>query len=160
MAENDIAPIDLIVVNLYAFEETVRGGADFATCVENIDIGGPALIRAAAKNHNFTTIVIDPQYQSVMVDMEAHAGGTTEELRKTLAATAYARTAAYDTAIATWFSGQVDEPYLEFFALGGRLQQKYVTVRIPSNGGILFVIGIPSRRVDFGSGPRQRSQLQ
>ncbi|MEC7304035.1 MAG: bifunctional phosphoribosylaminoimidazolecarboxamide formyltransferase/IMP cyclohydrolase, partial [Pseudomonadota bacterium] len=125
MAENDIAPIDLIVVNLYAFEETVRGGADFATCVENIDIGGPALIRAAAKNHNFTTIVIDPQqYQSVMVDMEAHAGGTTEELRKTLAATAYARTAAYDAAIATWFSGQVDKPYLEFFALGGRLQQK------------------------------------
>ncbi|MED6311293.1 MAG: bifunctional phosphoribosylaminoimidazolecarboxamide formyltransferase/IMP cyclohydrolase, partial [Pseudomonadota bacterium] len=72
MAENDIAPIDLIVVNLYAFEETVRGGADFATCVENIDIGGPALIRAAAKNHNFTTIVINPQqYQSVMDDMEA-----------------------------------------------------------------------------------------
>ena len=94
------------------------------TYVENIDIGGQH-IRAAAENHNFTTIVIDPQqYQSVMVDMEAHAGGTTEELRKTLAATAYARTAAYDAAIATWFSGQVDEPYLEFFALGGRLQQK------------------------------------
>ena len=83
MAENDIAPIDLIVMNLYAFEETVRGGADFATCVENIDIGS-LYARAAAKNHNFTTIVIDPQqYQSVMVDMEAHAGGTTEELQTT-----------------------------------------------------------------------------
>ncbi len=125
MEENDIAPIDLIVVNLYAFEETVRGGGDFQTCVENIDIGGPALIRAAAKNHQFTTIVINPsQYQSVMIDMETHAGGTTEKLRKNLAATAYARTSAYDAAIATWFSNQVEEPYLEFFAIGGQLQQK------------------------------------
>ena len=125
MDENDIAPIDLIVVNLYAFEESIRTGGDFLTCVENIDIGGPALIRAAAKNHQYTTIVINPpQYQSIMVDMEAHAGGITEELRKNLAATAYARTAAYDAAIATWFSGQVEEPYLEFFALGGQLQQK------------------------------------
>ena len=125
MEENDIAPIDLIVVNLYTFEEAVRGGGDFPTCVENIDIGGPALIRAAAKNHLFTTIVINPlQYQSVMVDMESHAGNTTEELRKNFAATAYARTAAYDAAIATWFSRQVEDPYLEFFAIGGQLQQK------------------------------------
>jgi phosphoribosylaminoimidazolecarboxamide formyltransferase/IMP cyclohydrolase len=125
MDENNIAPIDLIVVNLYAFEESVRAGGDFLTCVENIDIGGPALIRAAAKNHKYTTIVINPpQYQSIMVDMEAHAGGITEELRKNLAATAYARTAAYDAAIATWFSGQIEEPYLEFFALGGQLKQK------------------------------------
>ncbi len=125
MAENDIRPIDLITVNLYAFEETVRGGNDFETCVENIDIGGPALIRAAAKNHAFTTIVIDPQqYQSVMVDMDAHKGCTSLELRRNLATTAYARTAAYDAAIANWFSEQIDEPYLEFFAMGGRLQQK------------------------------------
>ena len=125
MEENDIAPIDLIVVNLYTFEEAVRGGGDFPTCVENIDIGGPALIRAAAKNHLFTTIVINPlQYQSVMVDMESHAGSTTEELRKNFAATAFARTAAYDAAIATWFSRQVEDPYLEFFAIGGQLQQK------------------------------------
>lgn len=125
MEENDIEPIDLIVVNLYAFEETVNSGADFNTCVENIDIGGPALIRAAAKNHAFTTIVIDPQqYQAVMVDMTANGGGISSELRRSLAATAYARTAAYDAAIANWFSDQTDEPYLEFFAVGGRLQQK------------------------------------
>lgn len=125
MAENDIEPIDLIVVNLYAFEETVQGGADFDACVENIDIGGPALIRAAAKNHAFTTIVIDPQqYQGVMVDMEAHDGSISLDLRRTLAATAYARTAAYDAAIANWFSEEIDEPYLEFFAFGGRLKQK------------------------------------
>lgn len=125
MAENDIEPIDLIVVNLYAFEETARSGADFASCVENIDIGGPAMIRAAAKNHAFTTIVIDPQqYQSVMLDMEAHKGSISLDLRRNLAATAYARTAAYDAAIANWFSEQIDEPYLEFFAFGGRLQQK------------------------------------
>ena len=125
MAENDIRPIDLIAVNLYAFEETVRAGNGFETCVDNIDIGGPALIRAAAKNHAFTTIVIDPQqYQSVMVDMDAHKGCTSPELRRNLAATAYARTAAYDAAIANWFSEQIDEPYLEFFAMGGRLQQK------------------------------------
>ena len=125
MAENDIRQIDLIAVNLYAFEETVRAGNDFGTCVENIDIGGPALIRAAAKNHAFTTIVIDPQqYQSVMVDMDAHKGCTSPDLRRNLAATAYARTAAYDAAITNWFSEQIDEPYLEFFAIGGRLQQK------------------------------------
>lgn len=124
MAANDIEPIDLIVVNLYAFEETVQGGGDFDACVENIDIGGPALIRAAAKNHAFTTIVIDPQqYQSVMVDMETHSGAVSLELRRKLAATAYARTAAYDAAIANWFSEQIDEPYLEFFAFGGRLRQ-------------------------------------
>ena len=125
MAENDIRQIDLIAVNLYAFEETVRAGNDFGTCVENIDIGGPALIRAAAKNHAFTTIVIDPQqYQSTMVDMDAHKGCTSPDLRRNLAATAYARTAAYDAAITNWFSEQIDEPYLEFFAIGGRLQQK------------------------------------
>ncbi|MEL0021329.1 MAG: bifunctional phosphoribosylaminoimidazolecarboxamide formyltransferase/IMP cyclohydrolase, partial [Rickettsiales bacterium] len=102
----------------------MQGGGDFDACVENIDIGGPALIRAAAKNHAFTTIVIDPQqYQSVMVDMETHSGAVSLELRRKLAATAYARTAAYDAAIANWFSEQIDEPYLEFFAFGGRLRQ-------------------------------------
>ncbi|PPR63866.1 MAG: Bifunctional purine biosynthesis protein PurH [Alphaproteobacteria bacterium MarineAlpha4_Bin2] len=125
MVEHDIQPIDLIVVNLYAFEKTVSGGDNFETCVEHIDIGGPALIRAAAKNHLFTTVVIDPQqYQSVMIDMEKHKGKTSSNLRRNLAATAYARTAAYDAAIAGWFGDQVDEPYLEYFAFGGKLQQK------------------------------------
>ena len=91
MADHGIQPIDLVVVNLYPFEETVAKGAEYAEVIENIDIGGPALIRATAKNHAFTTIVIDPQqYQSVMVDMDAHKGCTSPELRQNLAATAYA----------------------------------------------------------------------
>ena len=123
--EHDIRPIDLIVVNLYAFEQTVREAKDFDTCVENIDIGGPALIRAAAKNHKFKTIVIDPlQYQSVIADMKEKNGSISSELRRSLAATAFARTAAYDASIASWFRDQIDEPHPKYFAFGGRLQEK------------------------------------
>ena len=125
MWENDIRPIDLIVVNLYPFEETAEAENDYASCIENIDIGGPALIRASAKNHVFTSIVIDPQqYQTVMADMKKFEGSTSLSLRKTLAAAAYARTAAYDAAIASWFSKETDNKYLDYFAFGGRLKQK------------------------------------
>ena len=101
MSEHEIAPIDLVVVNLYPFEATVARGADFTTCVENIDIGGPALIRASAKNHDFVTVVVDPaDYAAVLDELGAHSGATTLALRRKLAAKAYARTAAYDSAIA------------------------------------------------------------
>src|SRR5690349_6838273 len=94
MSEHKIAPIDLVVVNLYPFEATVARGADFATSVENIDIGGPALIRASAKNHDFVTIVVDPaDYAAVLEEMATHQGATTLALRRKLAAKAYARTA-------------------------------------------------------------------
>src|SRR6201999_2259430 len=100
MRDHKIAAIDLVVVNLYPFEATVARGADFATSVENIDIGGPALIRASAKNHDFVTIVVDPgDYQVVLDEMAAHKGATSLALRRKLAAKAYARTAAYDSAI-------------------------------------------------------------
>jgi phosphoribosylaminoimidazolecarboxamide formyltransferase / IMP cyclohydrolase len=104
-----IAPIDLLVVNLYPFEETVANGADFATCVENIDIGGPAMIRAAAKNHAGVTVVVDPaDYARVLADMAANNGATTLALRRELAHRAYAKTAAYDGAISNWFGAVVD----------------------------------------------------
>src|SRR5512132_1318889 len=101
MRSHGIRPIDLLVVNLYPFEAAVAKGAGFATCIENIDIGGPALIRAAAKNHAFVTVVADTaDYPRVRDEMAANHGATTPELRRQLAARAYARTAAYDAAIA------------------------------------------------------------
>src|SRR5476649_1488236 len=111
MSDHKIAPIDLVVVNLYPFEATVARGADFPTCFENIDIGGPALIRASAKNHDFVTIVVDPKdYTSVLDELAAHKGATTLMLRRALAAKAYARTASYDSAIANWFAQQKGDP--------------------------------------------------
>jgi phosphoribosylaminoimidazolecarboxamide formyltransferase / IMP cyclohydrolase len=109
-----IAPIDLVVVNLYPFEATVAGGAGEADAIEMIDIGGPALLRAAAKNHASVTVVSDPgDYGQVIAEIKATPGGTSETLRRTLAGRAFARTAAYDAAIARWFSGRLDEPLPE-----------------------------------------------
>src|SRR6266849_2573725 len=91
-----IRPIDLLVVNLYPFEETVAKGAAYAACIENIDIGGPAMIRAAAKNHADVAVVVDPEdYAGVLAELRTHGGATTLALRQRLAAKAYARTAAY-----------------------------------------------------------------
>lgn len=124
MADHGIAPIDLVVVNLYPFEQTVAKGADFATCIENIDIGGPALIRAAAKNHDAVTVVVDPEdYAHVRGEMEANGGATTPALRRHLAAAAYARTGAYDAAIASWFGEQLGERFPRRIAVGGELKQ-------------------------------------
>jgi len=124
MAEHDIAPIDLLCVNLYPFEATVARGAPFAECIENIDIGGPALIRAAAKNHAFVTVIVDAaDYPRLMAEMEAGDGATTGEFRKTLAARAYARTGAYDGAISAWFAGQLGEPFPERAVFSGELRQ-------------------------------------
>jgi phosphoribosylaminoimidazolecarboxamide formyltransferase/IMP cyclohydrolase len=103
-----IVPIDLVAVNLYPFEATVAAGADFSACVENIDIGGPAMIRSAAKNHEFVSVLTDPaQYAEFQAALDA--GGTTMALRRALAAAAFARTAAYDAAIAAWFAHQQGE---------------------------------------------------
>ena len=103
MKDHDVAPIDLLVVNLYPFEATVAKGAAFDDCIENIDIGGPAMIRAAAKNHNDVAVVVDADdYPRVLDELKTHGGATTLALRKALAQKAYARTAAYDAAIASW----------------------------------------------------------
>src|SRR5689334_5425607 len=97
MEEHDIAPIDLVVVNLYPFLSTVMSGADRDTVIENIDIGGPSMVRSAAKNHADVAIVTDPaNYAELLAELDAHDGSTTLDLRKKLAAKAYALTAAYD----------------------------------------------------------------
>ena len=117
-----IRPIDLLVVNLYPFEETIAKGADFATSIENIDIGGPAMIRAAAKNHDDVTVVVEPQdYDLLLAEMTQRAGMTTLALRRRLAAKAYARTAAYDAAISNWFAAQLADPAPAYRAVAGRL---------------------------------------
>jgi phosphoribosylaminoimidazolecarboxamide formyltransferase/IMP cyclohydrolase len=124
-AAHDIAPIDLLIVNLYPFEATIAKGAAYAECVENIDIGGPAMIRAAAKNHAAVTVVVDPQdYAPVLDAMRGNGGATTLALRKSLAAKAYARTAAYDAAIAGWLAAAVGEAAPAWRAFGGRLAQE------------------------------------
>ena len=125
MEDQGIRPIDLLVVNLYPFEATVRDGADFAACIENIDIGGPAMIRAAAKNHEFVTVVVDPgDYAPVMDEMKTEGGGTTAEFRRRLAARAFARTGAYDAAVSGWFAGQLGEPFGPHMAAGGTIRQR------------------------------------
>ena len=104
MAEHAIAPIDLVVVNLYPFLNTVMSGADRDTIIENIDIGGPSMVRSAAKNHAHVAIVTDPaDYATLLEQLDAN-GGTTLEFRKKLAAKAYALTAAYDSTISQWFA--------------------------------------------------------
>jgi len=108
MDAHNIGGIDLVVVNLYPFEETVAKGAPYDEVIENIDIGGPAMIRSAAKNHGFVSVVVDTEdYAAVIEELAAHAGQTTYALRQRLAQTAYARTAAYDTAVSTWMAAQV-----------------------------------------------------
>ena len=122
-AAHDIAPIDLAVVNLYPFEATVAKGAGYDDCIENIDIGGPALIRGAAKNHAGVTVVVEPaDYARVLEEMRANGGSTTLELRKALAAKAYARTAAYDSAIGNWFAATLGEEMPEWRTFGGHLK--------------------------------------
>ena len=116
-----IGDIDMVVVNLYPFEATVAKGADRDTCIENIDIGGPAMIRAAAKNHDFVTIVTDPKdYDAVMAEMASHAGATTLKLRRRLAFAAYSKTAAYDAAISSWMAAQEDEIFPDRLILAGQ----------------------------------------
>ncbi|HWV95942.1 MAG TPA: bifunctional phosphoribosylaminoimidazolecarboxamide formyltransferase/IMP cyclohydrolase [Xanthobacteraceae bacterium] len=124
MQDHGIAPIDLLVVNLYPFEATVDKGAPYDDCIENIDIGGPAMIRAAAKNHDDVAVVVEAEdYQAVLDELAANNGATTLTLRRRLAAKAYARTAAYDAAISNWFAVQLKDNAPDYRAFGGRLVQ-------------------------------------
>jgi phosphoribosylaminoimidazolecarboxamide formyltransferase / IMP cyclohydrolase len=124
LAKHAIAPFDLLVVNLYPFEDAVAGGADRQTALETIDVGGPAMIRAAAKNHASVTVIVDPaDYSAVLAEIDAHGGATLPETRKALAAKAFARTAAYDAAISQWFSPEADDAAPAYAAFGGKLRQ-------------------------------------
>jgi phosphoribosylaminoimidazolecarboxamide formyltransferase/IMP cyclohydrolase len=123
MADHAIGGIDLVYVNLYPFESTVASGADYATAVENIDIGGPAMIRSAAKNHGYVAVCTEiADLRAVLAELEAD-GTTSLELRKRLAAKAYARTAAYDAAISAWFADALGETAPTRRAFAGELAQ-------------------------------------
>jgi phosphoribosylaminoimidazolecarboxamide formyltransferase/IMP cyclohydrolase len=142
MQAHAIAPIDLVAVNLYPFEATVAGGAAFDDCVENIDIGGPALIRAAAKNHDFVAVLTEPaQYEQVLAAI-ATAGGTSLALRRQLAGAAYARTAAYDAAIAGWFAGAAGENFPERLAIAGTRRQTLRYGENPHQQAAFYVNGL------------------
>ena len=124
METHGIAGIDMLVSNLYPFEETLTGGADTATIVENIDIGGPAMIRAGAKNHGYVTVVVDPaEYDTVLQALKSANGETDFALRQRLAAAAYARTAAYDAAVSTWFAGVVGDKMPQRVSVSGTLSE-------------------------------------
>jgi len=119
--EHKIADIDMVVVNLYPFEATVAKGADRDTCIENIDIGGPAMIRAAAKNHEFVAIITDPKdYDAVMAEMAALGGATSLKLRRRLALDAYARTASYDAAISRWMAEEEEITFPDRLSIAGQ----------------------------------------
>lgn len=125
MKAHNIAPIDLLVVNLYPFEETVVKGAGYDDCIENIDIGGPAMIRAASKNHADVAVIVDvSDYSTILEALAANQGATDLALRKKLAQKAYARTAAYDAAISNWFAAQLGEDTPDYRAIGGALAEK------------------------------------
>lgn len=142
MREHNIAPIDLLVVNLYPFEATAASGAGFDTCIENIDIGGPALIRAAAKNHAFVTVVVDPaDYPRLVAEIEDGEGATTAEFRRSLAAKAYARTGAYDAAIADWFNGALREPFPDRLVFAGVRKQTLRYGENPHQAAAFYVSG-------------------
>jgi phosphoribosylaminoimidazolecarboxamide formyltransferase/IMP cyclohydrolase len=137
-----IAPIDLLVVNLYPFEAKAAKGAAFDACIENIDIGGPAMIRAAAKNHASVTVVVDPEdYARVLDGIGRNGGATTLGLRKALAAKAYARTAAYDAAISAWLAETLGETAPTWRTLGGRLAQKLRYGENPHQAAAFYLSG-------------------
>ena len=126
-----IALIDLVVVTLYPFEQAVADGSDVETCIENIDIGGPAMIRSAAKNHRWVSIVTNPSdYQLIINEMNANQGAITQNLRRQFARTAFARTAAYDAAIASWFNDRLGQPAPDQLTISG---QRRETLRYGEN---------------------------
>ncbi|MDR3498537.1 MAG: bifunctional phosphoribosylaminoimidazolecarboxamide formyltransferase/IMP cyclohydrolase [Parvibaculum sp.] len=141
METHGIAAIDLLCVNLYPFEATVAKGAGYDECVENIDIGGPAMIRAAAKNHAYVAVIVEgSDYAAVIEELKAKKG-TTLALRKRLAQKAYARTAAYDAAISNWFADELKETAPEWRAFGGQLKQTLRYGENPHQHASFYVTG-------------------
>ncbi len=143
MAEHAIGAIDLVVVNLYPFEATVAKGAERDEVIENIDIGGPSMVRSAAKNHAYVTIVTDPaDYAALTAQLEANSGATTYEFRRALAGKAYAATAAYDAMISQWFA-TVDQgqTFPETLAITGKLS---TTLRYGENPHQSAALYLPS----------------
>ncbi len=155
MAEHGIPGIDLLVVNLYPFAQTVASGADRATCVENIDIGGPAMLRAAAKNHAFVTVVTSPDdYETVMAEMAANEGAVSERLRRRLAADAFAHTAAYDAEVARWMAEQGEIPFPRELSLAGQRKDVLRYGENPHQGAAVYTTSVAR------PGAVQATQLQ
>ncbi|APX16146.1 bifunctional phosphoribosylaminoimidazolecarboxamide formyltransferase/IMP cyclohydrolase [Phaeobacter inhibens] len=124
MDEHGIGAIDLLVVNLYPFEETVAKGGDYDSCIENIDIGGPAMIRAASKNHLFVNVVVDVEdYEPLLAELDKNDGQTSYGFRQWLAQNAYARTAAYDAAVSNWMADALHLEAPRRRAVAGQLAQ-------------------------------------
>ena len=111
LKDHDITPIDIVWIDLYPFEATIAAGGAFEAAIENIDIGGPAMIRSSAKNHPYVSVCVDKEAMDEVLAAIAEAGATTMALRKSLAARAFARTASYDAAVSTWFAGQLGDTY-------------------------------------------------
>jgi phosphoribosylaminoimidazolecarboxamide formyltransferase/IMP cyclohydrolase len=141
MKQHGIEAFDVLYVNLYPFEATVARGADFDTCTENIDIGGPAMIRAAAKNCGFIAVATDADDMAAILDEAKTHGGTTLALRKRLAAKAFSRTGAYDAAISAWYADQLGETAPTWRALGGKLKQKLRYGENPHQKATFYVTG-------------------
>jgi len=141
MNEHGIDPIDLVVVNLYPFVNTVIGGADRDTIIENIDIGGPSMVRSAAKNHAHVAIVTDPaDYSTLLAELDSCGGSTTLALRKKLAAKAFALTAAYDSVISQWFAfGDQNQRFPETWTLAGKLKMGLRYGENPHQQAALYV---------------------
>lgn len=141
METHGIGQIDLLCVNLYPFEETVAKGGDYDDCVENIDIGGPAMIRAAAKNHAYVAVIVEgSDYATIVEEIKSHKG-TTAATRKALAHKAYARTAAYDAAISNWFATTLENEAPEWRAFGGHLKQTLRYGENPHQNAAFYVSG-------------------
>ena len=142
MEQHGIGGIDLLIVNLYPFEETVAKGADYDTCIENIDIGGPAMIRAAAKNHGFVTTVVDVEdYEELLAELAAHEGQTTYAFRQKMAQRAYARTGAYDAAVSTWMASAIGEETPRRRTVAGTLAQSLRYGENPHQSAAFYVDG-------------------
>ena len=138
MADHAIAPIDLVAVNLYPFEAAVAAGGTPATCIETIDIGGPAMIRAAAKNHRGVAVIVDPEdYGDVLAEIEER-GGVSLAMRRRLAAVAFARTAAYDAAVSAWMAGRAAEAPPRRHAVAGRLIRELRYGENPHQGAAFY----------------------
>jgi phosphoribosylaminoimidazolecarboxamide formyltransferase/IMP cyclohydrolase len=141
MEAHGIGAIDLLYVNLYPFEATAAAGKPWDECVENIDIGGPAMLRAAAKNHDFVAVCTDADDVAAALAEIAEKGGTTLAMRRRLAAKTYARTAAYDAAISNWFAAQLGEEAPAWRALGGKLKQPLRYGENPHQQAAFYVTG-------------------
>ncbi len=141
MNDHNIEEIDMLVINLYPFIDTVKSGADFDTCIENIDIGGPAMIRSAAKNHNFVAVITDPQdYDKVLEDMKNNRGGVTYSTRQKLAFTAFSLSATYDSNISGWLAQQTNEITPRRISFSGTLKQKLRYGENPHQNAALYLI--------------------